>query len=74
MVFKQDIGITMGIDPAPFCVSLFFYSVESKYVKQLISNGSSESYKYHGVSRFIDDLCPKNHGNEFITSLKKYLS
>ena len=74
MVFKQDIGITIGIDPAPFCASLFLYSVESKYVKQLISNGSSEACEYHGFSRFIDDLCAKNHDNEFLTSLKKYLS
>ena len=58
-VFKQDIGIPMGIDPAPF-----------SYIKQAILNESSKSYKYHWRSRFIDDLCATNDGNEFLTLFK----
>ena len=55
----------MGIDPAPFWSYLFLYFFESKYIKQLISNGSSKAYKYHSVSRLIDDLRAINDGNEF---------
>ena len=66
MVFKQDIVIPMGIDPAPSRVNLFFYFFESKYIKQLISNGSCKVHKY-GVCRFINDLCAINDGNEFLT-------
>ena len=69
MVFKQDIGITI-IDPVPVCANLFLYFFESKYIKQLISNGPSKAYKNHELSRFIDDLCAINDGNEFTTSVK----
>ena len=47
--------------------ALFF---ESKYIKQLISNGSPENYKYYGVSRVIDDLCAINDCNEFLASFR----
>ena len=66
MVFKQDIGVPMGM----IFGNLFLYFFESKYIKQAISNGSSKAYKY-GVSRFTDDLCTINDGNYFLTSFKK---
>ena len=46
MVFKQDIGTPMGIDPAGYWIK-FFYFLEYKYMKQLISNESSKEHKYH---------------------------
>ena len=58
----------MGIDPAPFWANLLLYFFESNYIKQLISNGSSKEYEYHGVSRFTDFLCAINDDNEFLTS------
>ena len=69
-MFKQDVGIPMGIDPAPFWANLFLYFFESKYVKDLISLGSQKAYKFHGTGRFIDDLCAINDGNEFYKSFK----
>ena len=36
LVFKQDIGIPMGIQLAPFCANLFLYFLKSKYVKNLL--------------------------------------
>ena len=69
MVFKQDIGIVMGIDPAmPWDLSLYFFG--SEYTKQLIVNGSSKANKYHGVSRFTDNFCAINDEIEFLTSFK----
>ena len=70
MVFKQDIGIPMGIDAALFSVNLFLYFFESKSIKQLISSRSLKGYKCYGVFRSIDDLCDINDGNEFLTSFK----
>ena len=70
MVFKQEIGIPVGVDPAPFYAYLFLYFFAVKYIKQLISNGSSNAYKYHGVYRFIDDLCTINGDNVLITSFR----
>ena len=68
LVFKQDIGIPMGIDPAPFWANLFLYFFESKFIKNLLSSGSKRAYKYHGIGRFIDDLCALNDGNDFAKS------
>ena len=70
MAFKQDIVIRMGFDPAPFCTNFFLYFFESKYIKQIISNGSSKTDKYHQVSRFIDKHCAINDGTEFLISFK----
>ena len=69
-VFSQDIGIPMGIDPAPFWANLFLYFFESKHVQSLVSKKSDRAYKYHSTSRFIDDLCAINDDNEFGNSFK----
>ena len=71
LVLKQDIGIPMGIDPAPFWANLFLYHFESKYIQLLISEGSNRAFKYHATSRFIDDLIAINDGKEFYQSFKK---
>ena len=52
IVFKQDIGIPMGIDPAPFWANLFLYFFESKHVQTLVSKKSERAYKYHGTESF----------------------
>ena len=40
-------------------------------MKQLISNGSFEAYKYNGVSRSLDVFCAiKDDNNEFLTLFK----
>ena len=71
LVFKQDIGIPMGIDPAPFWANLFLYFYESKFVQTLISAGSDRAFKYHGTNRFIDDLIAINDNNDFLHSFKE---
>ena len=51
MVFKQDIEISIGIDPAPFWANLFLYFFESKHVQNIFSQKSSiRAYKYHATS------------------------
>ena len=37
LVFKQDIGIPIGSDPAPFGANVFLYFFESKHLQNLIS-------------------------------------
>ena len=59
----------MSFDPAPFWADVFLYLFESKYMKQLILNGSSKVYKYHGVSIFIDNLFVTNDGNDFLKNM-----
>ena len=68
-VLKQDIGIPMGIDPAPFWANLFLYTYESEYVSNLIKSGSNDdkakARHFHATKRFIDDLCTLNDGGVF---------
>ena len=73
LVLKQDIGIPMGIDPAPFWANLFLYFFESKFVQSLISLGSTRAYRFHSVGRFIDDLCAINDREEFLSSYKEII-
>ena len=70
LVLKQNIGIPMGIDPAPFWANLFLYYFESKFVQSLISLGSTRAYHFHSVGRFIDDLCAINDRQEYLSSYK----
>ena len=60
----------MGIDPAPYWENLSLYIYESKYLQQLISQRSSRAYKFHGTSRFRDDICTINDDGEFSSSYK----
>ena len=50
---QKDIGIPMGIDPAPFRANLFLYFFGSKHVQNHFSKKSTTAYKYHAASRFI---------------------
>ena len=48
-------------------LSMFF---ECKDVQQFISQGSPRAYKFHGTSRFLDDLRTINDDGEFCSSYK----
>ena len=74
LVLKQGIGIPMGIDPALNWSSLFSYFLSQiKYLQQLICKGYPHAYKFHGTSRFIDNLCTINVNGEFSSSYPKQL-
>ena len=64
----QTIGIPMGIDPAPFWANLYLYKYECEFVGDLAHGQLQKAKKFHGCSRFIDDLCCLNDGGEFGTS------
>ena len=70
ITLKQDIGIPMGIDPAPFWANLFLYTYEEAYVSSLIKNDKIKARHFHSTNRFIDDLCALNDGGEFGKSYK----
>ena len=71
LAFKQDIGIPMGIDPAPFWANLFLYKYEKEFVDKLISEKSTRAYLYGNTGRFIDDLCAINDRSDFKDSHKQ---
>ena len=56
----------MSIGLAASWTNFFFYSFESEHIKQVILNGSSKAYKYHGLMTFFSI----NDGNEFLTSFE----
>ncbi len=65
ILLTQVIGIPMGIDPAPFWANLYLYSYECKYINDLLRTDKIRALKYHGCSRFIDDMCCINDGGDF---------
>ena len=62
---KQAIGITMGIDLAPFWGNLFLYSYEEEYTSSLSSCGKIKVRHFHFTKRFINDLCAINDAGVF---------
>ena len=64
-MFKQNVGIPMGIDLAPYWEKPFTYLFESNYAQQLISKKSSRDYEFNGTSRFKRGLCTINDNDEF---------
>ena len=70
-VFIQTIGIPMGIDPAPFWANLYLYQFENRFMKDLRRSDFVTARRFHGCSRFIDDLLCVNDNREFSNSYKK---
>ena len=62
---RQKIGITMGIDAAPFSKNLFLYTYENKYMFELISNDKVKKRHFHATERYIDDLGTLNDRGVF---------
>ena len=55
----------MGIDPAPFWANLFLFQFEAKYITSLVSARSKVPYNFHGIERFISELCVINDRENF---------
>ena len=68
-LFRQTIGMPMGIDPAPFWANIYLYNYEAKYITGLVKSNNTQNKiiarKFHSTDRFIDDLCALNDGGEF---------
>ena len=64
-LFRQKIGIPMGIDPAPFWANEFLNTYENEYMSELVSNDKVKTRYFHVTKRFIDDLVTLNDGGVF---------
>ena len=63
--FKQEIGIPMGTDCAPFIANLFLYAYEFKWIKKQVENKNFKLInKFRGCCRYIDDLFVINNEEE----------
>ena len=70
-VFIQTIGIPMGIDPAPFWANLYLHQFENRFMKDLLKSDIMTARRFHGCSRFIDDLLCLNDDGKFNDSYRK---
>ena len=69
-LFRQDIGIPMGSDPAPAFANLFLFHYESTWLKTIKKNNYILARKFGQVFRYIDDLLALNDGQSFETFFK----
>ena len=64
-LFRQEIGIPMGSDPAPYFANLFLYHYESSWLKGIKKTNNILARKFGNVFRYIDDLLALNDGQAF---------
>ena len=63
--FRQEIGIPMGTDCAPFIANLFLYAYEFQWINKQIKNKNFKLLqKFKGCCRYIDDLLLINNDEE----------
>ena len=60
-VYRQSIGIPMGVDPGPQMANLYLYYYESQYMEQLTKADYKKAKRFNNTSRFIDDLATLNN-------------
>ena len=70
ILFRQNIGIPMGSDPAPFFANLFLFSFESEWIKKTKKDDYGRVKRLNNTFRFIDDLIAINDGGEFWKSYR----
>lgn len=66
-VFKQNIGIPMGTDCAPYLANLFLYYYERRWLK---TKDTDTQKLFNKCFRYIDDLCTLNNPS-FATTWKE---
>ena len=71
LLFKQCIGIPMGIDPAPFWANLYLYHYENLFMTRLIRTDRYKGFKFKNAFRFIDDACTINDSDAFNESYQE---
>lgn len=64
-IFRQDIGIPMGSDPAPAFANLFLFHYESTWLNSIKKTNPILARKFGQVFRYIDDLLTLNDGQAF---------
>ena len=61
-IFKQNIGIPMGTDCAPFIANLFLYAIECQWMNKKWKDKDFDTLnKFKHCFRYIDDLLCLNN-------------
>ena len=70
-ILRQNIGIPVSSDPAPFIVNLFLQCYESSWIRQFRKSEIRWVWRFPNVFRLIDDLTAINDEEEFKRSYKE---
>ena len=70
-LYRQKIGIPMGIDPAPQMANLYLYYYEAAYMEKLTKENYGAARKFNFTSRFIDDLATLNNDGQLMKEKEK---
>ncbi len=62
-IFKQVIGIPIGLDSGQDIANLLLFSYESDYVEKMSKENLTLARKFSLCFRYIDDLCVGNFPN-----------
>ena len=69
-IYRQKIGIPMGIDPAPQMANLYLFSYEFDFMERLAKEDYRSARKFNYTCRFIDDLETLNNDGK-LSDLKE---
>ena len=65
LLFKQCVGIPVGIDPPPLWANLHLYVYECEYITTLMKTDKVRARRFRYATRFIDDEYNLNDNEEF---------
>ena len=68
-MFRQHIGIPMGIDCAPLLANLYSFFYEYRYIKELMKDSFQTAKMVKNTMRYIDDLLVLG----FLVKFHKYI-
>ena len=64
-VFRQIIGVPIGVDPGPFIANLTLFYYENKYIENLYKINYFSAKKLNNTYRLIDDITSINSDGVF---------
>ena len=70
-VFRQSIGIPMGIDPAPQMANLYHHYYESTFMVTLTKENFGMAKKFNNTRRYIDDLVTLNNDGHLQANVRR---
>ncbi len=65
LIFKQIIGVPMGVDPGPFIANLTLWFYENRYLEKLYKNDYFSAKLLNRTFRLIDDITTINSDGVF---------
>ena len=71
LIFRQIIGVPMGVDPGPYIANLTLWYFENKYLEKLYKTDYFSAKLLNRTFRLIDDITAVNSDGVFQMHLDK---